>query len=59
MAFTIRGARLLAGRMGAMRAMQSRAYADEMSFTFVAANQVSNTITKLNIQLTISLITLR
>jgi F-type H+-transporting ATPase subunit delta len=38
MSFAIRSARLLASR--GMRAMQSRSYSDEMSFTLAAANQV-------------------
>lgn len=40
MAFTLRGARLLAGRVNVLRSMQTRGYADEMAFTFAAANQV-------------------
>jgi F-type H+-transporting ATPase subunit delta len=38
MSFAIRGARLLSAR--GLRAMQSRGYADEMSFTLAAANKV-------------------
>lgn len=38
MSFAIRGARLLSSR--GLRAMQSRGYAEEMSFTLAAANKV-------------------
>lgn len=38
MSFAIRGARLLSAR--GLRAMQSRGYAEEMSFTLAAANKV-------------------
>lgn len=38
MSFALRGARLLSAR--GLRAMQSRGYADEMAFTFAAANKV-------------------
>ena len=38
MSFAIRGARLLTAR--GLRAMQSRGYAEEMSFTLAAANKV-------------------
>jgi F-type H+-transporting ATPase subunit delta len=38
MSFALRGARLLSAR--GLRAMQSRGYADEMSFTLAAANKV-------------------
>ncbi|XP_077286722.1 ATP synthase, delta subunit [Arctopsyche grandis] len=40
MAFTLRSARLLAGRVNVLRSMQTRGYSDEMAFTFAAANQV-------------------
>lgn len=38
MSFALRSARLLSAR--GLRAMQSRGYADEMAFTFAAANKV-------------------
>ncbi|XP_070496829.1 ATP synthase subunit delta, mitochondrial [Chironomus tepperi] len=38
MSFALRGARLLSAR--GLRAMQSRGYSDEMSFTLAAANKV-------------------
>lgn len=41
MAFTLRSVNMLARRVGALRTLQSRSYADDMSFTFAAANQVT------------------